>query len=64
MTAILTHLGVAIIAAVIAVFVYRNNEKTIDPFADKIDDTWDKIKLQDKLKQAEALVEKIKKKLN
>lgn len=38
---IFTILLIAVIGGVIGIFVYRNNEKLLSKYADKLDDKWD-----------------------
>ena len=58
-TTILTHLGVAVASGVICIFVYRNNTKAISKVADKVDDVWDNIKLQEKIDKLEEKIDKL-----
>ena len=60
MTTIITYATVAILSAVIGIFIYRNNTKVISKQADKLDAIWDEHELTDKIKE---LQEKLNEKL-
>lgn len=51
-TTILTYAAVFAVGAVTGIFFYRNNEKDIDPIADKVDKVHDTVKREVKKKTA------------
>lgn len=50
---IATHLYAVIVGAILAVFIYRNNRKAIDPTLGRVDAAWDKAELTDKINKLE-----------
>lgn len=51
MFTILSYVATAVIAGIVSIFVYRNNTKDIDPYADQVDDLWDRWEIQRQLQE-------------